>query len=78
MVGQRIHFTSELAPCGRMVEGDHYRDSDDYGLVFTDEYYACGCRMIKHEFHDGSVQTRSVRHDGRVILDECGSLHDGS
>jgi hypothetical protein len=70
MVGQRIHFVNEFAPCGRVVEGDHYRDADDEGLVFIDEFYACGCRKIQHEFHDGSIQTRSIRHDGKVLLDD--------
>ncbi|MEJ3746157.1 hypothetical protein WEI85_23070 [Actinomycetes bacterium KLBMP 9797] len=75
MVGKRTHFSTETAPCGRLVEGDHYRDSDDDGLVITDEYYACGCRQIRHEFHDGSVRTRSIRHDGKVLLDDSGPAH---
>jgi hypothetical protein len=75
MVGRRIHFDSEPAPCGRMVGGDHYRDSDDDGLAFTDEYYACGCRRIQHVYHDGSVRTRAIRHDGKVLLDDSGPVH---
>jgi hypothetical protein len=70
MVGQRIPFVRELAPCGQLVDGDHYRDSDNEGLVFADEFYACGCRKIQHEFHDGSVQVRSIRHDGKVLFDD--------
>ena len=70
MVGRRIEFTDELAPCGKTVAGEHYRDADDEGLVFRDEYYACGCRSIRHEFHDGSVRVRAVRHDGTVVMDE--------
>ena len=67
MVGTRTRFTSELAPCGRMVDGDHYRDLDDEGLVIYDEYYDCGCRHVRHEYHDGSVQTTSIRHDGHRV-----------
>jgi hypothetical protein len=70
MVGQRIHFVSELAPCGRLVEGDHFRDGDEEGLLMTDVYFACGCRKIRHEYHDGSVHARSIRHDGKVLLDD--------
>ena len=44
MVGTRIRFTSELAPCGKTVDGEHYRDEDDEGLVISDQYFACGCR----------------------------------
>jgi hypothetical protein len=75
MVGQRIQFIGERAPCGKVVDGHHYRDSDDAGLVFTDEYYACGCRKIQHEFHDGSMQTRSIRHDGKVLFNDDGPVH---
>jgi hypothetical protein len=67
MVGTRNRFTGELAPCGKIVAGAHYRDQDDYGLVIYDEYYDCGCRQIRHEYHDGSVQTRAIRHDGHRV-----------
>jgi hypothetical protein len=75
MVGTKIHFTSELAPCGKSVGGEHYRDMDDDGLLMSDEYYTCGCRLIRHAFHDGSVRTRIVRHDGKVIMDEVSAEH---
>jgi hypothetical protein len=75
MVGIRTRFTSELAPCGKLVDGDHYRDRDDEGLVIYDEYYACGCRRIRHEYHDGSVQTRAIRHDHRKVKEPFGPDH---
>ena len=31
---------------------------------------ACGCRRVAHEYHDGSVSCREVRHDGRLLKDE--------
>src|SRR6266540_3909329 len=40
MVGTRTNFTSEQAPCGRTVAGEHYRDTDDAGLLIIDEVEA--------------------------------------
>jgi hypothetical protein len=62
---------AEDAPCGRQVGGHRYRDSDDQGLVLDDLVYACGCRHIHHQFHDGSGRVRLIRHDGKVLMDEC-------
>jgi hypothetical protein len=70
MVGTRIRFSSEQAPCGRTVDGECYRDNDEDGLVIVDQYYSCGCRAILHEFHDGSTRMRATRHDGRIVADE--------
>jgi len=67
MVGTTAHFTREQAPCGRIVDGEHYRDDDQEGLVIRDEYYACGCRRIRHEYHDGSIQMTAIRHNGTVV-----------
>jgi hypothetical protein len=75
MVGTRTHFTRELAPCGRTVDGDHYRDDDGEGLVIRDEYYVCGCRRIRHEYHDGSIQTTAIRHDGHVVKEQLSPDH---
>ena len=44
MVGAKIHFMAERAPCGKIVQGDHYEDNDGYGLVIRGEYYQCGRR----------------------------------
>ena len=33
----------------------------------------CGCREIRHVYHDGCVRIRTIRHDGKVLRDEhCG------
>ena len=61
---------SQQAPCGRIVDGESYRDNDDEVIVTQEIDYACGCRTINHEYHDGSVSRRVVRHDGRVLVDE--------
>jgi hypothetical protein len=63
-------FTSEKAPCGSIVDGEHFRDQDDDGLVIDHLHYACGCQSVRNEFHDGSVHHRVVHHNGRVVADE--------
>lgn len=68
-------FRKELAPCGRVTEGDHYRDQDDDGLIIDRMSYACGCRSTRHEYHDGSISRRVIRHDGNVILNERSAEH---
>jgi hypothetical protein len=70
MVGSRTSFTGEKAPCGKVADGDRYRDVDDEGLVLWEVHWACGCRTTHHEYHDGSIRVRSVRHDGKVVEDE--------
>jgi hypothetical protein len=63
-------FEDQQAPCGQVVCGEHYEDRDEESLV-TDEFdYACGCRPICHEHHDGSVSRRVVRHEGTLLVDE--------
>ena len=65
-------FTSQQAPCGQIVDGECHQDQDqDEEVLVTDERdYACGCRSIRHEYHDGSVSARVVRHDGTILVDE--------
>jgi hypothetical protein len=75
MVGIRTTFEAELAPCGRTVGGEGYRDDDEEGLVIYDQYYFCGCRRTRHEYHDGTVTTTATRHGrrrghGRLVSDE--------
>lgn len=72
MVGTKNRFADELAPCGKQVGGQRYRDRDDDGLVISDHFYACGCRRTWHEYHDGSMRETAVRHDGKVLLDDTG------
>jgi hypothetical protein len=70
MTATSTRFTSQRAPCGRLVDGEHGEYRDDQGLI-TDEYrYACGCRNTRQEYHDGSVEHLVVRHDGKVLVDE--------
>ena len=71
MPSTKTSFT-DRAPCGRTVDGERVRDRDeDEGCVVTDEmFYACGCRDIRHEYHDGGVSRKVVRHDGKVLVDE--------
>ena len=70
MVPTSTGFKSQKAPCGRIVDGESYQDQDEEGLVITDLYYACGCRSIRHEYHDGSIYLKVVHHDGTLLVDE--------
>ena len=63
-------FTGQPAPCGQIVDGEHYEDHDDEVVVTRETFYKCGCQSIRHEYHDGSLSQRIVRHDGRVLVDE--------
>jgi hypothetical protein len=64
------HVTGQKAPCGQIVDGERFEDRDDEALVTQEVDYACGCRSIAHEYHDGTVSRRVVRHDGTVLVDE--------
>ena len=70
MVGTSIRFSSERAPCGKQVGGRQQQDSGGQGLVLDNRTYACGCRQVYREFHDGSGHARVIRHDGKVLMDE--------
>lgn len=66
-------FASEKAPCGRIVGGERLLDDDqdDEHCRVTDEvFYACGCKSIRHEYHDGGVARRLLHHNGTVLADE--------
>jgi hypothetical protein len=63
-------FKSQSAPCGRMVGGEDFRDQDADVVVTLKTEFACGCQSIQHEYHDGAVSRKVIRHDGRVLLDE--------
>ena len=75
MVGTRTRFTREQAPCGKVVDGEHYRDGGQEGPVIRDEYDACGCRRIRHEYHDGSTHTTAIRHNGTVLRERFDPDH---
>jgi hypothetical protein len=70
MAATSTAFQSEQAPCGRLVDGEHFQDQDEQCLVTDEWFFACGCRTIRHEYHDGSVGRKVIRHDGRVLADE--------
>ena len=77
MVGRRESFPAEEAPCGTVVAGESFRDSDDEGFSVHVRYYSCGCRRTRHEYHDGSVTATAVKHGrrrGKIIWEE-GSEH---
>jgi hypothetical protein len=63
-------FKAQRAPCGRIVKGASYRDADLEAVVTQAIDYACGCRSIDHEYHDGSISRKVIRHDGKVLVDE--------
>jgi len=63
-------FVSQRAPCGRIVDGERREDRDDDCLLTDDVYFACGCRSISHEYHDGSMRRKVSRHDGTILVDE--------
>ena len=63
-------FKSQKAPCGQMVDGESSLDQHDDVLVTHAMDYSCGCRTVRHEYHDGSVSHKVVRHDGKVVVDE--------
>ena len=63
-------FTNEKAPCGQRVSGDRLRDRDEQCLLSDEMFYDCGCKTIRQEYHDGSVSSRVVHTNGRVLDDE--------
>lgn len=75
MTATTAGFQGERAPCGRMTDGEHCQDQDEEGLVSDGWYYACGCRSVRHEYHDGSVCRKLIRHDGAVLVDELIAEH---
>ncbi len=68
-------FKSEKAPCGRLEDGVRHQDRDDECLLTDDLVYACGCRVTRHEYHDGSFSRKVVRHDGKVLVDRLNAEH---
>ncbi len=63
-------FKNEKAPCGQLVDGERFRDRDEECLLSDEMFYSCGCKTIRHEYHDGSVSSKVVHHDGTVVEDE--------
>jgi hypothetical protein len=63
-------FEGRLAPCGNSRDGECFVTEDQQGLITEELRFACGCRIAKEEFHDGSVHRMIVNHHGKVLLDE--------
>lgn len=76
MIKTTEYITAERAPCGRLKDGYRHREDDDEGLLIDDLTYVCGCRTMRHQFHDGSVRIETVRHDGKVLADEHSAEHE--
>ncbi|WP_214371011.1 hypothetical protein [Pseudonocardia sp. H11422] len=57
------------------MSGSRHHEGDASGMVFDDVMYTCGCRTFSHQFHDGSVRTRVIRHDGRVLSNQLSAEH---
>lgn len=70
MVATHTSFKAQQTPCGRTADGVTYQDRDDEAVLTQELDFACGCRIIRHEYHDGSVSEKIVRHDGVVLVDE--------
>ena len=68
-------FGNEKAPCGKHVAGERRRVRYEECLVADEMFYECGCQIIRHEYHDGSVSLKVVRHDGTVVTDELIAEH---
>ena len=47
MTVTRHHFTSQRAPCGKIVDADDYEDRDDEALLTQEIDYQCGCVSIQ-------------------------------
>jgi hypothetical protein len=70
MVTTNTGFKAQQAPCGQTLDGELYQDRDDETVLTQELDFACGCRTIRHEYHDGSVSRKVIHHDGTVLVDE--------
>ena len=63
-------FKDREAPCGKVMHGERFQDRDAEALLTDQQRYACGCRIIRHEYHDGTVSCKTIHHNGKVLVDE--------
>jgi hypothetical protein len=63
-------FHGKMAPCGQIVNVESHEDLDDEVQVTESLEYGCGCRSIRHEYHDGSISNKVIHHNGKVLVDE--------
>lgn len=75
MTGTRTIFSDQIAPCGKRSDGETVVDDDDFGLLIRDVFFECGCRQIRHEYHDGSIHVTTTRHDGKRVKDQSAADH---
>lgn len=62
-------FSRAEAPCGRIGDGEIFEDADEQAVLTREVDFDCGCRAIRHEYHDGSVAEKVVHHNGTVLVD---------
>jgi hypothetical protein len=62
-------FSSAQAPCGRFIDGEVFQDDDEQAVVTREMDFSCGCRTIRHEYHDGAIAEKVVHHNGTVLVD---------
>ena len=68
-------FSDRLTPCRRRRGGERYEDKDDAMLLTQLVLFSCGCRIVRHEYHDGTVNQTVIRHDGTTLVEELFSAY---
>lgn len=63
-------------PLRRPANGSNGGRAIPPGLAYDDLKFSCGCREIRHFYHDGSMRVRTIRHDGKVLKDEHSGDHE--
>lgn len=63
-------FKDRPTPCRQRRDGERYEDRDGATLLTQLVLFSCGCRIVSHEYHDGSVGQTVVRHDGMTLVYE--------
>lgn len=63
-------FNDQPTPCRRRRGGEQYEDRDDTTFLTELVVFSCGCRIVRHEYHDGTTIRTVVRHDGTTLVDE--------
>lgn len=63
-------FRDQPTPCRRRRGGERYEDQDGTTFLTQLVLFSCGCRIVRHEYHDGSVNQTIIRHDGTTLVDE--------
>jgi hypothetical protein len=70
MTTSDMSLEGRRAPCGQVVTVASHHERDEDCLLTEVFEYACGCRRIRHEYHDGSFSNRVIHHTGRILVDE--------